>query len=722
MTDQLRLIRNEGSFQIQRGEKTENFIQSLTFLDDREKETLVNEAAELLSNCVNPVDTEGNTTGLAIGYVQSGKTMSFTTLTTLALDSGFRIIIYLAGIKNNLLEQTNKRLYKDLLSTSRSNRHYKIYKNLKNEAGKINEIHNALKLRNKPGILITVLKKEQHISALADLLSNRSIKSELGNNGVLIIDDEADQASLNTFARVNSKSEDWEEDQYSSTYSSIMKLRNSLPNHSFIQYTATPQAPLLISMMDVLSPEFHVVLTPGKKYTGGKVFFQERPDLIVTIPPDEVYHHKNNPLENAPSSLINALQVYLIGVAIQVNILENVSFLSMMIHADREKDASRKFYKWVNNIITMWGKRFNLEDDQDPSKIELIKTFKKNYQEAISSIESPPSFEEVIIEVEEIILDTKIYKVIEGFDEIEWNGASSHILIGAEMLNRGFTVEGLSVTYMPRNSISKSNADTIQQRCRFFGYKLNYLDSCRVYLPIQSIREYHEYIEHEEIMRRKLKSSTLRDQFDQIFVLGDNLNPTRRNILSDNIVRYKLTGWRQMNAINFVSQNIVNTEKFIKQYDYETFEDFGTDNRNHRYTKVSIDDVILFLKNFKVTSIPDSFRKTSTIVYLQYIQTQNKVKYAYIIEMAYNLSEGRERELKGVDQSDLRINNIFSGRSNDGGKTYPGDKEIKFDDSLCIQIHKIKLKHNSVFWKGKELYTLGIYYPESISHTIIGVK
>ena len=90
--------------------------------------------------------------------------------------------------------------------------------------------------------------------------------------------------------------------------------------------------------------------------------------------------------------------------------------------------------------------------------------------------------------------------------------------------------------------------------------------------------------------------------------------------------------------------------------------------------------------------------------------------------MAYNLSEGRERELKGVDQSDLRINNIFSGRSNDGGKTYPGDKEIKFDDSLCIQIHKIKLKHNSVFWKGKELYTLGIYYPESISHTIIGVK
>ena len=312
-------------------------------------------SAEILSHCVNPVNTVGEVTGLAVGYVQSGKTMSFTTLSTLAIDNGFRAIIYLAGTKNNLLEQTTKRLKKDLLTATDNRRHYKVYQNPVSEGNSVNTIHNALKMRNRPAILITILKKEKYILELAKLFSSIDIRSELGNNGVLIIDDEADQASLNTYARSNSKSEDWVEDEYSSTYSSILKLKASLPNHSYVQYTATPQGPLLINLMDLLSPEFHVVLTPGKAYTGGKVFFLDNPDLIITIPPWEVYHHKNNPLTECPVSLINALQVYLIGVAIQVNILEKENFLSMMVHADRQTDASRKFHSWVGNIITNWG-------------------------------------------------------------------------------------------------------------------------------------------------------------------------------------------------------------------------------------------------------------------------------------------------------------------------------------------------------------------------------
>ena len=95
---------------------------------------------------------------------------------------------------------------------------------------------------------------------------------------------------MNTFARSNSRSEDWEEDQFSATYSSIIDLKSALPNHSLVQYTATPQGPLLINVMDLLSPDFHVVLTPGKAYTGGKTFFIDEPDLILTIPPGEAHH------------------------------------------------------------------------------------------------------------------------------------------------------------------------------------------------------------------------------------------------------------------------------------------------------------------------------------------------------------------------------------------------------------------------------------------------
>ena len=87
------------------------------------------------------------------------------------------------------------------------------------------------------------------------------------------------------------------------------------------------------------------------------------------------------------------------------------------------------------------------------------------------------------------------------------------------MLNRGFTVENLAVTYMPRYSVSKSTADTIQQRCRFFGYKLNYLKSCRVYLPEDTILEYTEYVQHEEEMRKWLKESSNIEEVEQLLLI-----------------------------------------------------------------------------------------------------------------------------------------------------------------------------------------------------------
>ena len=718
MIEKIKIIKEEGNFEVKLGDRTFDLINRLSKLSDEERENLLNESAEILSHCVNPVNTVGDITGLAVGYVQSGKTMSFTTLSTLAIDNGFRAIIYLAGTKNNLLEQTTNRLKKDLLTDTDNRRYYKVYQNPISEGNSINAIHNALKLKIKPAILITILKKEKYIIELMKLFSSYEIRSELGNNGVLIIDDEADQASLNTYARSNSKSEDWEEDEYSSTYSSILRLKASLPNHSYIQYTATPQGPLLINLMDLLSPEFHVVLTPGKSYTGGKVFFVDNPDLIITIPPREVYHHKNNPLTECPVSLINALQVYLIGVAIQVNILDKENFLSMMVHADRETDASRKFHSWVGNIITNWGDRLGLSDT-DPSKVELLTSFRKNYLEAIRKTDNPPSFEEVISEVLEVILDTNVELVVQGSSAIDWSNASSHILVGAEMLNRGFTVEGLTVTYMPRNTVSRSNADTIQQRCRFFGYKRSFLESCRVYLPVDSILEYREYVEHEEVMRKQLKSSTLRD-LEQVMILGDQLNPTRNNILSADVIRHKLSGWRQMNALEHISENINYVENFINSYNFDNCEDYKTDSRNHKVLKLSIKDVIEFLKGFKIAGMPDALRKSSTLQYLRFLADKEKIDHAYIYQMAYKVTEGRERELK--DRHDhIWINNIFMGRSNDGGLTYPGDKGFRMEDSLCIQIHKVKLKHRSIKWGGKQLYTLGIYYPEGVSHTLIGV-
>jgi hypothetical protein len=718
--DQIRVLDNHIGFSPHLGPRTLELLDTLNALDQDEKEVLIKEAKEILKNCNNPYGKPGSVTGLAVGYVQSGKTMSFTTLSAMASDNGFRVIIYLAGTKNNLLEQTTKRLKKDLQVNSLNRKHFKVFQNPQIDNQATNDISRALRMSANPTILITVLKHENHIRELGDIFSDVNIKPHLGNSGVLIIDDEADQASLNTFARSNSRSGDWEEDRYSSTYSSIIDLKSALPNHSLVQYTATPQGPLLISVIDLLSPDFHVVLTPGKSYTGGKAFFIDEPDLILTIPPSEVFHHRHNNLTECPKSLIDALQVHLIGVAIQVNLLKNVDFLSMMVHPDRVNDASEKFYDWVHNIISAWSLTLEQEPG-DPSRKELVELFRANYEEATRKFDNPPAFDEVLLEVYEVLLDTAVQLIIQGAGLINWENSSSHILVGAEMLNRGFTVEGLSVTYMPRNTVSRSNADTIQQRCRFFGYKRKYLKSCRVYLPLDSIQDYCDYIEHEELMRQMLSDSSLQ-AIAQTLLLSNGLNATRNNILSDNVVRYKLSGWRRFNSVEHICENTELIESYFDLNSLTLFKDYKTPIRNHEFLKIDVNSAIEFLRRYGVNGVSDSVRKSSTIQYLKLLAETKQLESVYIIFMSS--SEGimstRERKFNTTENRKL-ISNIWSGRSNNGPEEYPGDKSISFEDSLCIQIHKIKLKHNSTQWNDKVLYTLGLYYPEPISHSVIGI-
>lgn len=706
------------------GKKMNDLISRLEyFLDDDELDSLVNETSQILSNCTNPkLLIEQDTTHLSVGYVQSGKTMSFTALTALAADNGYRIVVYLAGTKNNLLSQTTKRLTKDLISDSQLNNAYKIFENP--DASRTNEIRNKLRLTSKPTILITILKHYDHINKLADIFKTATIKNELGKQGVMIIDDEADQASLNGFSYANSKkastSDEWDEEtdnKESSTYASILNLRASIPNHSYIQYTATPQGPLLISIMDLLSPQSHTVLTPGKKYTGGKTYFEDFPDLVISIPDGEVYHYKDNPLTHVPDSLKEALQIYILGVALVTNHWNKVKFLSMMIHADRQKDVSRLFNSWVIDLIEKWTTILNLEDG-DLGRVNLDREFKEIYANEVIKFygdeDEVPPFSEIKPLIADAINDTQIYLIISDSDansEVDWESASSHILIGADMLNRGFTVENLAVTYMPRYTKGKSNADTIQQRCRFFGYKQKYLKSCRVYLPTNSIIEYVDYVKHEEEMRTWLRNNDNLENVERQLMLSERLNTTRKNILPYNIVQTKMKGWHAMNALNSIEANIQVVNNFLEANDFQPMNpQYGTIDRNHKIATVPVENAIDFLTMFKFGNYADTARKQATIRYLQYLATESQtpITNVHFIQMAYE-SDYRERSFDPVN---LKINQLFTGRSTNGSLVYPGDREIKLDDSICIQLHKVKLKCDQINrLVGKVIYTIAVYYP-----------
>lgn len=106
-------------------------------------------------------------------------------------------------------------------------------------------------------LFFPILKHYVYIRKLAKIFKNPTLVPILQQIEVIIIDDEADQSSFNTYAKKNSTKPDWENDDFSKTYSSILKLKKSLPSHSYIQYTATSQAAFLIDNNDILSPTYH---------------------------------------------------------------------------------------------------------------------------------------------------------------------------------------------------------------------------------------------------------------------------------------------------------------------------------------------------------------------------------------------------------------------------------------------------------------------------------
>lgn len=140
------------------GERTMAFINSQEKIDEDSKLTIIEEAQDILSHCILPGNQE-SITNIAVGYVQSGKTLSFTTLTALAADNNWRIVIYLTGTKTNLKEQTSSRLRQDLLFDE--NEYYKIFTDP--SISDRNRIKNFMEIGQEV-LLFPILKHYKHIT------------------------------------------------------------------------------------------------------------------------------------------------------------------------------------------------------------------------------------------------------------------------------------------------------------------------------------------------------------------------------------------------------------------------------------------------------------------------------------------------------------------------------------------------------------------------------
>ena len=172
-------------------------------LNEPAREKLLQSAAEVLGSGLSPKDKKGSATGLVVGYVQSGKTLSFTTVMGLARDNGFPLVILIAGNKDSLLTQSHDRLKQDLnVEGGEGLPAWRMEKNPRDrDAHHEQLIKQAIANWHDPNLedderatlLLTVLKQNQRLRSLTALLH----KVDLKGVPVLVVDDEADQASLN---------------------------------------------------------------------------------------------------------------------------------------------------------------------------------------------------------------------------------------------------------------------------------------------------------------------------------------------------------------------------------------------------------------------------------------------------------------------------------------------------------------------------------------------
>jgi hypothetical protein len=284
-------------------------------------------------------------------------------------------------------------------------------------------------------------------------------------------------------------------------------------------------------------------------------------------------------------------------------------------------------------------------------------------------------------------------------DEIKWKDAYSWILVGGQAMDRGFTVEGLTVTYMPRD-VGVGNADTIQQRGRFFGYKRKYLDYCRVFLSRGAKSAFTAYIAHEEDVRNRLLAH--RDtgrplsEWKRAFLLAKELKPTRRTVLDLDYARAlsSETWWyTDRPHVGDVEGNLRVVDEFRAGLAGVLAEDLGSPERTvhqrHLTARVPLRNVLeSVLSRLAYTHPSDSSKVTLLSVMLGELVDANPELDCAVFFM------GGERE-RGLDAKDS-VKNFFQGASpvegSRRGTIYPGDREVaQAAGRFALQFHRVDL-------------------------------
>lgn len=515
---------------------------------------------ETLAQLENPARTGSwDRRGLVVGNVQSGKTSNYSGLICKALDAGYKLVVVLAGMHNSLRSQTQARVDQAIIGFDTSKNPAFRDDNRWIGVGevpwrrlRVNALTNSLNdgdFNNAAASRITtslggdpyvlVVKKNSRI--LANLIAWAiHANGKPGPDGrplirdvpLLLIDDEADNASINT--KQVPSGEDPNDYSPSAINAKIRELLTSFEKRVYVGYTATPFANIFIPADashdrledDIFPRSFIHTLSEPTNYVGPARVFgltgdpdagidpQEGLPIVVSVRDSAAFfpdkYKKDHDPGGLPPSLSKAIRVFVLSGAGRRARGQVKVHNSMLIHIARFQDVQARIADYVREELTDLTRRVRYGGrGNDPIWGEL---------EGLWSEAFVPVWENDGIKgfgYSELLWDTVRPHIREAVERIQVkviNGQASDILdyqvhpegisivaIGGDKLSRGLTLEGLTVSYYLRAS---RMYDTLMQMGRWFGYRDGYLDLCRLYTT-EDLRTWYRYIALVDIELRR---------------------------------------------------------------------------------------------------------------------------------------------------------------------------------------------------------------------------
>lgn len=442
--------------------------------------------------------------GLVIGDVQSGKTANYLALFNKAADAGYRVFILLAGNTDKLRQQTQARVDEGFIGRD-TKKHQMgsagIEHGVANKLGiglVANIKTNNLTTYNSDfaaGISGTVVHLDQASAPTVFVIKkNKTILNNLtkwlqnSNPGgkvkapVLLLDDEADYASINT----NSSDRD-----ATAINQGIRDLLNVFERNSYVGFTATPFANVLIDEQneeDLFPRNFIYCLESPSNYFGPTAMFDEDADgrnrFLEDLYDGESafpFKHKAGVSISAlPETLEDAIRVFFLTNAIRdLRQNQETKPRSMLVNVSRFVRVQHQIYDLIGDFVSETRDSLKYEKKSTSAEWAKIQTsFEKHFVDVPETWDAVR--ETLVSSIEDIAVHVVNSKNKSDAWESIYDGPRARIIaVGGDVLSRGLTLEGLSTSYFYRRSLAY---DTLMQMGRWFGYRDGYRDLCKLWI------------------------------------------------------------------------------------------------------------------------------------------------------------------------------------------------------------------------------------------------